>query len=177
LLASKSGQDIVLGGNGDDQINFQSAGQLISGGLGADSFVVGGTDFDIDQEPQTILSDFKYWENDKVALSSSWLERLMDNLQNPNAIDTFSIDLDHNNAITSFYLVRNYTTGTGESLTSVEEKSYLFDLLNNNHSNDSIDLNKFENENSNRSWYNHDEFNAYTVWDQLDSALTSYLVS
>jgi Ca2+-binding RTX toxin-like protein len=176
LLASTSGQDIVLGGNGDDQINFQSAGQLISGGLGSDSFVVGGTDFDIDQEPQTILSDFKYWENDKVALSSSWLERLMDNL-NPDTIDTFSIDLDHNNAITSFYLVRNYTTGTGESLTYVEEKSYLFDLLNNNHSNDSIDLNKFENENSNRSWYNHDEFNAYTVWDQLDSALTSYLVS
>jgi Ca2+-binding RTX toxin-like protein len=174
LLVSLAGPDIVLGGNGEDQINFQSDGQLISGGLGSDSFVVGGTDFDVNQEPQTILSDFKYWENDKVSLSSWWLERLMDNLQNPNAVDAFSIDLDHNNATTSFYLVRNYTTGAGESLTAVEEKSYLFDLLNNNQSNNLIDLSKFEDDSFNPNWYNHEEFNAYTVWNQLDLSLNSY---
>jgi hypothetical protein len=70
--------------------------------------------------------------------------------------------------------VRNYTTGAGESLTAVEEKSYLFDLLNNNQSNNLIDLSKFEDDSFNPNWYNHEEFNAYTVWNQLDLSLNSY---
>jgi Ca2+-binding RTX toxin-like protein len=177
LLISLTGQDIVLAGNGDDQINFQSDGQLISGGLGADRFVVSGTDFDADPATPTILSDFKYWENDNVVLTSWWLDRLSRNMENPTANDAFSIYLDHNYATTSFYLERKYnTTGSGQTIEH-DEKSYLFDLLSTNESNDSIDLTTFRNAKSGSvdlSNFSQDEFNAYTVWNQLDLSQTAY---